>query len=67
MSTAIPTQRHPAADWPLEQQRRWAQWNFCPCGTQIPFNEAHCDDAPCVSAYLTAEHLLDLNGDYNDV
>ncbi len=66
MTASIPTQRHPAADWPLEQQRRFEQWNFCPCGTQIPWAAAHCGDAACVAAHLAAEHLLDLNGDHDD-
>ncbi len=66
MTASIPTQPHPAADWPAEQQRRWAQWNFCPCGSQIPWSAPHCGDADCVAAYITAEHLLDLMGDCTD-
>ncbi len=61
--TTIPTQRHPAADWPAEQRRRFKQLNFCPCGTQIPWNRPHCDDTECARVYNTAERLLDLNGD----
>ncbi len=66
MSTTIPTQRHPAADWPQAQQRRWQQLNFCPCGIAIPFNVDHCADDVCRRAHLTAEHLLDLNGEHDD-
>lgn len=61
--TTVPAQRHPAADWPVEQQARWVQWNFCPCGVAIDWNRPHCDDAECRRAHNTAERLLDLNGD----
>lgn len=64
MGAAIPTQRqHPACDWPAEQRRGWVQWNFCPCGVRIGFNEAHCADDACRHAHLLAEQLLDLNED----
>lgn len=66
MNTTVPTQRHPAADWPAEQQRRWAQLNFCPCGSEIPWAAPHCAAADCVAAFLTAERLLDLNGDHDE-
>ncbi len=64
--TAIPTQRHPAADWPEAQRRRWAPWSFCPCGTEIPFSQPHCTDAECIRIHNTAEHLLDLMGESDD-
>ncbi len=66
MTASIPSQRHAAADWPAEQQGRWKQWNFCPCGVQIPWNVSHCGDADCVASFITAEHLLDLNGESDD-
>jgi hypothetical protein len=61
----IPTQRHPAADWPEAQRRRWEQINFCPCGVAIAFNKPHCDDDECRRAHNTAERLLDRNGDHD--
>ncbi len=64
MTAAIPAQRrHPACDWPEEQQSRWVQRNFCPCGTEIPWAAQHCDDVECCRAHIAAERLLDLNGD----
>lgn len=66
MTTAVPTQRHPAADWPLERQHEWSQKNFCPCGTEIPWAAPHCDTTACRTAHTTAEHLLDLMGDLDD-
>jgi hypothetical protein len=63
MTTTIPTQPHPATNWPAEQQRRFEQWNFCPCGTRIAWAAPHCGEDECRDLHNTAEHLLDLMGD----
>lgn len=61
MTTAVPTQRHPAEDLPVAEQKTFPTLWVCPtCGDHVRV----CDKPKCITAEIEHDYWQSLNGDH---